>query len=47
MNKEIEDKTEKQAIKHLKDKLAGLGMSGRLSMAKAKEIKDQRDLASQ
>ncbi|KAG7094114.1 hypothetical protein E1B28_007728 [Marasmius oreades] len=42
--KGVEDQPSKQ-IKILKDILAGLGMTGRLSMEQAKAIKEKRDLA--
>lgn len=47
MAKETEDMSDNQTIKYLKAKLADLGMTGRLSMAKAKEVKAKRDLDSQ
>jgi hypothetical protein len=47
MRRTVADKTDKQIIKALKAKLAEVGMEGRLSMAKAKEIKAKRDLAKE
>lgn len=46
LSKETEALSEKDTIKHLKSKLADLGMTGRLSMAKAAEIKEKRALDS-
>ena len=42
--KDTADMEPNQVIKHFQKKLAELGMTGRLSMAKAKEIKAKRDL---
>src|SRR5258706_5771821 len=42
----IEDKPKKQ-IARLKEILAGLGMTGRLSMDKAKAIREKRELATE
>jgi hypothetical protein len=39
--------TKKQQIQHLTKILEGLGMTGRMSMAKAKEIKARRDLEAE
>jgi hypothetical protein len=44
--KGIEDQPNKQ-IKILKEMLADLGMTGRLSMEQAKEIKAKRELAQE
>lgn len=46
--KEFQDRpTRKQQIQHLTKILEGLGMTGRLSMNKAKEIKARRDLEAE
>lgn len=46
--KEFEDKPKpSQQISHLKKILADLGMTGRLSLEKAKEIKEKREFAAE
>lgn len=46
--KEFEDQPKaSQQISHLKKILADLGMTGRLSIEKAKEIRERRELAAE
>lgn len=45
--REFKDMDEHGQIRHLKKLLADLGMTGRLSMEKAKAIKAKRELAQE
>ena len=45
--RELKGMNESEQIRHLRKLLSDLGMTGRLSMEKAKQIKEQRELAKE